>query len=102
MSDKITVTPSFLGEPEWLTIPWEKHPETKNGSQKLLDLSSENTIMFSGGCREFAEVYAIGGNLTPVFHKYFPILIQCIIRAVRWRWEWEENNPDAAFEKPVD
>jgi hypothetical protein len=85
-------------------VPWEKHPETKNSSNRLLDLTTGNSVVaFHQGIMEAHKAYTDGlGDITPILEPYVSFLIEPIIRTVRWRWDWEERNPDAAIEVPVD
>jgi hypothetical protein len=85
-------------------VPWEKHPETKTSSDRLLDLTTgDGVTIFGQGVIKARKAYVNGvTDLTPVFKPYLMLLVDTIVTAVRWRWDWEEKNPDAAIEVPVD
>jgi hypothetical protein len=103
ITDKIKVQSTFLGETEWLTIPWGKHPETRmSPAQSLLDITAMGSYLFSKGILELAKMSVTGGNYLEVIEEYIPKLIEAIKRSVRWRWQWEEANPNCCRELAVD
>ncbi|KAJ9603348.1 hypothetical protein H2200_012126 [Cladophialophora chaetospira] len=89
----ITKTRTFLEQPEWLTEPWAICGEmNKSPQNRLVDI----LVHIPGFLEDQAQ-------LERAASQHFRLdLIQRIeyqiARAHNWRWQWEEMNPEVAWE----
>lgn len=82
---------TFLEREEWLTIPWNKHPESKTPGQKILDI----LCPLGGMLEDFHKIQDTGCTPEDLKISARPLLektTQLLIRLFRWRWDWEVSH----------
>ncbi|KAL8790500.1 MAG: hypothetical protein Q9195_006331 [Heterodermia aff. obscurata] len=92
---------TFLEEEKWKTIPWAKYPETKNSMHYLQDILCD----FPGFCQDRLDIDAAAARNEDVTAQWRTLeakLIKSFRNLVRWRWQWDADNPDVVYEKPID
>ncbi|KIW70817.1 hypothetical protein PV04_03056 [Phialophora macrospora] len=89
----ITKTRSFLEQAEWLNEPWAVCGEmNKNAQNRLVDI----LVHIPGFLQDQAQLEQI-----PSEHFRLDLIQRIeyqIAKAHNWRWQWEETNPDVAWE----
>ena len=97
----ITRKRTFLEKEEWKTTPWAKYPETKTAIYYLQDILCD----FPGFCEDRLDLDAAvarGEDVSLERHTLESKLISAVQELVRWRWQWDAENPGVAYEKLVD
>ena len=92
---------TFLEEETWKVIPWAKYPETKNSMHYLQDILCN----FPGFCEDRLDIDAAAAREEDVTTQWRTLeakLITNFRNLVRWRWQWDADNPGVAYEKHID
>ncbi|OCL03880.1 hypothetical protein AOQ84DRAFT_442428 [Glonium stellatum] len=84
---------TFLEQEKWQTIPWALGPPSKSQQNHLVDILA----MVPGFLEDDAKL----GQLEDlVLRQDLLCRLKCQLqRLYRWRWKWEELNPNAAQEE---
>ena len=89
----ITKTRTFLEQAEWLSEPWATCGETnKTAQNRLVDI----LVHIPGFLQDQAQLEQV-----PSEHFRLDLIQRIeyqIAKAHNWRWQWEEMNPDVAWE----
>ena len=102
MTEAITTRKkTFLDRPEWKTIPWSKHPETKTPVHHLMDVQTafpgimSDYRTLSSSLFSFEEKCALCDNIVGQ--------LEDLMRdTISWRWDFELHNPYICSEVPPD
>ena len=92
---------TFLERDEWKTMPWAEYPDTKTSMHYLQDMLCD----LPGFCEDRLEIDAIaarGGDTTLKRRTLEMKLIVAFRQLVGWRWKWDTDNPNIAYEKPIN
>ena len=95
--------PTFLDEPQWNTIPWAKHPETRTLNVQLSDIGAHIPRLYA----DFGSVSARRSDIQPeAWTATIFSLQQRLKKLVRdlcqWRKAWEQVYPAEAHAVPLD
>jgi hypothetical protein len=91
--------PTFLDRPEWMSLPWSKHPETRNATQRLYDINARMPRLFA----DVTHGRELGLISHPEKCTHFKNAIYTRLYAitqdlVAWRRIWDQSNPGVAYE----
>ncbi|XMA10558.1 hypothetical protein WAI453_003349 [Rhynchosporium graminicola] len=86
----------FLAEPEWMTIPWLKHPEAKD----LKSLIYDSFCDFPGILQDL-EAIRTGQQTDPNAATYlYETVCKQLRKLYQWRAQWETQNAGCCITKP--
>ena len=82
-------------------MPWAKRPGTKTAQCYLQDILADIPRYFEDLNIFLAEA-GKGRDQTTLRESLSDRLLGSLRQLLHWRWEWERNHPDVAWEVPVD
>lgn len=82
---------SFLEQEQWKTVPWERDPQKRSPSCRLLDILS-----VVPGLLEDEDSLDNHPDPQPLRAALLAQTQDLLQELFKWRWEWEARNPDAA------
>ena len=93
----ITKTRTFLEQSKWLSEPWAVcGEENKNAQNRLVDI----LVHIPGFLQDQAQLERVPS--THFQHDLIQRIEHQIAKAHNWRWQWEEMNPEVAWEVEPD
>ncbi|KAK8215910.1 hypothetical protein IWZ01DRAFT_183241 [Phyllosticta capitalensis] len=82
---------SFLEQEQWKTVPWERDPQKRSPSCRLLDILS-----VVPGLLEDEDSLENHPDPQPLREALLAQTQDLLQELFKWRWEWEARNPNAA------
>ena len=93
----ITRTRTFLEQAEWLSEPWAACGElNKNAQNRLVDI----LVHIPGFLQDQTQLEQVPSE--HFRHDLIQRIEYQIAKAHNWRWQWEEMNPEVAWEVDPD